>query len=954
MSNSTRRFMAGITLLLLGLSLTTAVTLTAPRIVRAAGVRYVAPTAQGIGNCSSWANACTLQTALTNAVSGDEIWVKAGVHYPGTNRTDSFRIQRNVQLYGGFAGTETARDQRNWVANPTILSGDIGTVGIKGDNAYHVVYVDGVTNGPITGATVIDGFTITAGNANSTTWPDNVGGGLYCNGEHSGRACSPTLTNVTFSGNTATDAGGGMFNNGRYSGNSSPTLTNVTFSGNSATYGGGMYNYGPYSGTSSPTLTNVTFSGNSASNRGGGMYNYCNGGISSPTLTNVTFSGNTATNSGGGIYNYGYNGTSSPTLSNCILWGNTASEGPQMHNASASPTVSYSLIQGGCPSGATCGAGMLYVDPLFVNAAGGNLRLRPTSPAIDAGNNAAVPPGVTTDLDGRPRFIDIPTVPDTGYGTPPIVDMGAYEAQYVDVALGKAVSPQTVLPGQAITFTLTLSNPGDFPATGIVVTDTLPSFLGSVSFTSSLLITDTGYTPPYVWQVQDLAPGQSGVITITGVLTVPLAAGTYTNTAVIAATGDLLAENNTAVVTFTVPNYAPSFTSAPVTTATQDAPYTYAVTATDPDLAYGDALTLTAPTRPAWLTLVDHGNGTATLSGTPSNADVGDHAVLLQVTDSGGLTDTQAFTVTVANVNEAPSFTSAPVTTATQDAPHTYAVTATDPDLAYGDALTLTAPTLPGWLTLVDHGNGTATLSGTPSNADVGDHAVLLQVTDSGGLTDTQAFMVTVANINEAPSFTSAPVTTAIQDAPYTYAVTATDPDLVHGDALTLTAPTLPGWLTLVDHGNGTATLSGTPSNADVGEHAVVLQVTDSGGLTNTQAFTVTVANVNEAPSFTSTPVLTAIQGAPYTYAVTATDPDLVHGDALTLTAPTLPGWLTLVDHGNGTATLSGTPTEVGEYQVVLRVTDWAGAFTEQAFTITVAEKPLHYIFLPLVLRSAP
>ncbi len=274
-----------------------------------------------------------------------------------------------------------------------------------------------------------------------------------------------------------------------------------------------------------------------------------------------------------------------------------------------------------------------------------------------------------------------------------------------------------------------------------------------MSFTSSLLITDTGYTPPYVWQVQDLAPGQSGVITITGVLTVPLAAGTYTNTAVITATGDLVAENNTAVVTFTVPNVAPSFTSTPVLTATQGVTYTYAVAADDPDLAYGDALTLTAPTLPTWLTLDwTPGAITATLSGTPTNADVGDHAVLLQVTDSGGLTDTQAFTVTVANVNDAPSFTSTPVLTATQGAPYTYAVTATDLDLIHGDALTITAPTLPTWLTLDwTPGAITATLSGTPTNADVGDHAVLLQVTDSGGLTDTQAFTVTVANVNDAP-----------------------------------------------------------------------------------------------------------------------------------------------------------------------------------------------------------
>jgi uncharacterized repeat protein (TIGR01451 family) len=476
-----------------------------------------------------------------------------------------------------------------------------------------------------------------------------------------------------------------------------------------------------------------------------------------------------------------------------------------------------------------------------VAPASGNLRLQFTSPAIDAGNNAAVPAGVTTDLDGNPRFVDIPAVPDTGNGTPPIVDMGAYEAQVVDVELSKAVAPPTAVPGQVVIFTMTLSNTGSLPASGIVVTDTLPVVLSGLSFTSTLAVADTGHIPPYVWTVQDLAAGQGGVITVTGVLTLPLAAGVYTNTAVITATGDLLAENNTAVVTFTVPNVAPVFTSAPVVTATQDVPYTYTAAAADDN---GDALTITAPTLPAWLTLTDHGDGTAALSGTPSNADVGNHPVVLRVTDSGGLTDTQSFTVTVANVNDAPAFTSAPVTAATQDTPYTYAITTTDPDLPHGDALTITAPTLPAWLTLTDHGDGTATLSGTPGSADVGDHPVVLRVADSGGLSDTQSFTVTVANVNDAPAFTSAPVTTATQGVTYTYAVAATDPDLPYGDALTITAPTLPAWLTLTDHGDGTATLSGTPGSAQVGNHSVVLRVTDRAGAFAEQSFTITVAEM--------------------------------------------------------------------------------------------------------------
>jgi hypothetical protein len=144
---------------------------------RAAGtIRYAAPGGMTSGSCTSWANACTLKYALSIAVNGDQIWVKKGVYYPGTNRTDTFTLKNGVALYGGFAGTETALNQRDWQTNLTILSGDIdqndiNTDGnfiaetwsdIQGNNAYHVV-----TGGGTNSSAVLDGFIITAGLANS-------------------------------------------------------------------------------------------------------------------------------------------------------------------------------------------------------------------------------------------------------------------------------------------------------------------------------------------------------------------------------------------------------------------------------------------------------------------------------------------------------------------------------------------------------------------------------------------------------------------------------------------------------------------------------------------------------------------------------------------------------------------------------------------------------------------
>ncbi|NNE47781.1 MAG: tandem-95 repeat protein, partial [Rhodothermales bacterium] len=388
-----------------------------------------------------------------------------------------------------------------------------------------------------------------------------------------------------------------------------------------------------------------------------------------------------------------------------------------------------------------------------------------------------------------------------------------------------------------------------------------------------------------------------------------------------------LSDQQSFTVTVSNVNEAPAFTSSPVTVATEDAPYTYAVTASDPDA--GTTLVLTAPTLPAWLMFIDNGNGTASLTGTPTNDDVGANAVVLRVSD-GSLTDQQSFLISVANTNDPPVFTSSPVTTGAQDAAYVYDVVVTDPD---GDSISITAPTLPGWLSLTDNTDGTATLSGTPSNSDIGIHSVVLNAFD-GTISTLQSFSVTVSDKNDPPFFTSAPVTGATEDQTYTYTVTASDPD--GGTTLIFTAPTLPSWLTFTDNGDGTASLIGTPLNANVGSNPVQIDVSD-GSLSDTQSFTITVINTNDAPVFTSLPVTAGSQDVAYLYPVTVSDPD---ADSVTITAPTLPSWLSLADNDDGTATLSGTPTNsnIGVHNVVLRATDGT-APTTQSFTITIADK---------------
>ncbi len=240
-----------------------------------------------------------------------------------------------------------------------------------------------------------------------------LGGGMFDAGS------SSTLTNVAFSGNSATEGGGGLYN-----ANDSETLTSVTFSSNSATggEGGGILN------DYHATLTNVTFSGNYSATNGGGLVNY-----GQATLTNVTLSGNSSTFDGGGLVNYGqatltnvtFTGNSANyggglvndyhmTLTNGILWGDSGGEIANGANLPSNPyTVSYSDVQGGFG-----GTGNINADPDFVDAAGGNLHLLAGSPCIDVGTNTGAP---SFDLDGTPRPLD------GGTGKGAITDIGAFE-----------------------------------------------------------------------------------------------------------------------------------------------------------------------------------------------------------------------------------------------------------------------------------------------------------------------------------------------------------------------------------------------------------------------------------------------------------------------------------------------------------------------------------------------
>ncbi|MBO9664172.1 choice-of-anchor Q domain-containing protein [Dokdonella sp.] len=406
-------------------------------------VCYVNRFAGGAGSGLDWANAYVdLQSALGEPACS-EVWVARGVYRPttGTDRSISFRIRPGLAVYGGFAGGETAREQAAPGANRTVLSGDIdgndtvdanGVVRdadqIVGGNTYNVVIMDGTTAaGPIGADTVLDGFAITAG----TGWQfpiynGSVAGGLYCNGigHDDGHACSPTLTRLWFSGNRA-DWGAALLADGSNGtggtgGAAALVLSRSTFSGNRSQYGGGA----AYLARGAVRMAQVTFAGNRTTSGAAGAIRLDGGSIE---LDQVTFNGNTTSSFGGAMYA----SSAAMSLRHVIAWGDSGGIQPEIFYSAGSLSLSDSLVQGGCPVGATC-SGVVASDPQLgplQDNGGAAPTLLPGvgGAALDRGDPAAC--GIAPyDADQR------------GVARPqgPACDLGAVELRQTQLAVGVA------------------------------------------------------------------------------------------------------------------------------------------------------------------------------------------------------------------------------------------------------------------------------------------------------------------------------------------------------------------------------------------------------------------------------------------------------------------------------------------------------------------------------------
>ncbi len=270
-------------------------------------VAYVRSDAPYEGDGRSWSTPfSSIGDALSEAWQVNEIWVASGTY------EETIEIDGGISLYGGFAGNETSKQQRDWVMNATVIDATAGHGQVVEARDVHSATLDGfvITQGSQSGISCYRA-SLTISNCTITGNKGCNGGGLNCEGNS-----DISLTDCNISSNSASDQGGGVY----CTDVSSLTLTNCSILDNTSNAGGGVYCQ-----NSPPTLLNCTISGNAAEKTGGGLQ--C---VTSPlNLANCSIIGNSARKQGGGFFLLGNIGdaTAGTIIANCRIKDNCSGMG---------------------------------------------------------------------------------------------------------------------------------------------------------------------------------------------------------------------------------------------------------------------------------------------------------------------------------------------------------------------------------------------------------------------------------------------------------------------------------------------------------------------------------------------------------------------------------------------------------------------------------------------------
>jgi len=253
-----------------------------------------------------------------------------------------------------------------------------------------------------------------------------------------------------------------------------------------------------------------------------------------------------------------------------------------------------------------------------------------------------------------------------------------------------------------------------------------------------------------------------------------------------------------------------------------------------------------------------------------------------------------------------------------------------------GDPLTLSVENMPSFGQLIDNGNGSGMINLEPGFEDAGDYGTLLVITsDPGGLADSAAFQLQVSNVNRLPIVDVLDDRVMQENDTLEISVATFDPD---GDPLTITAANVPSFAQFVDNGDGSAKFTFTPNFADAGfyDNIQVIATETSGSASASESFTLTVNNLNRAPSIVPIADQNVDEGTRIAVEVMATDPD---SDALTIELNNQPFFVALFDSSDGNRYIEIAPgaDDEGLYSINITATDPQGASAADTFQVQVA-----------------
>lgn len=704
----------------------------------------------------------------------------------------------------------------------------------------------------------LDGLKITGG-------VDNVyGGGALLGGTSIGSPDSLTITDSEFSGNRANTVAG----------NTNP--------GGAIQFVGG-----------SLTVTNSVFSGNDAGAGSGGAIFYQSVGTSGQALSisGSTFSGNTAaaTNAtgGAGVAVSDPGGAASLSITGSTFTGNTATAGTGLFRGAglwldggalgvtgSTFTGNQNTTGGGAAIGVTAGTLTAQYDRITGNT---GVAVANLGGAVTAKRN-------WWGCAGAPGATNCDTVSGAVAATP-----------YLTLTASAAASPIT-LPTSSTSLTASVLADSD----GVAVP------VGQLGALAGLTVG---------WSVSGI--GSASVSPGSGALTTGQTSTTFSSSQPGAAT--VTAALDQARVTAPVLVYAPpTFTSSTTLTGVIGQAQSSVVTAT----GYPKPSFALVGTPPTGLSLVDHGDGTAGLIGTPTGP-AADYTLTVTASNAAGTTSQ-----TIAYIlNQTPAFSSASSAQFAVGAAGSFTVTTT------GRPITLTG-TLPSGLSLTDNGDGTATIAGTPAAGTGGVVTVVLRAANGVGSPATQSFTVTVL---EAPRITSSAQTNALVGAAFSFTVTTAHAYPV--PALTLTGA-LPAGVAFVDNGDGTATISGTPAGSG-GSFPVSLGAASSAG-SDVEALNLVVS---AAPVITLAPAdLTVGDGGTAVFTAAATG----------FPAPDVQ-WVRSIDGGGTYAAIPGATSTTLSVAASLAQSGYryAATFSNSSGTVTTLPATLTVTLTPTITSAA-